>query len=194
MKSTVEAPGHYNPCHADLMSAPKPRKPAAGVLVAPVTVLGPRRSWPCRHRLALLATVVAVVLIGTVVIAAALQASAEQMCGSLVCAVVPAANPGGEPQPGLVVLLHGSGGDEFDLLDVGSAVSPPDHMIVSLRAPLPFGFDQGGYRWFEGSSGDPAPIALDASLGTSCDRIFESIEAAIAEYGVDRDRVLLLGF
>ena len=47
------------------------------------------------------------------------------------------------------------GGDEYDLLDLGSSLAPPDYAISSLRGPLDFGFGQGGYRWFEGKTLPP---------------------------------------
>jgi predicted esterase len=68
------------------------------------------------------------------------------------------ADGGSSTTPGLLVLLHGSGGDEYDLIDVGREVAPRGYLIASLRAPLEWSW--GGYRWFRGSSTDPDPKAL----------------------------------
>jgi predicted esterase len=40
-------------------------------------------------------------------------------------------------------LLHGSGGDEYDLLETGRVVAPRDYMIASLRAPMARNYDRG---------------------------------------------------
>ena len=45
--------------------------------------------------------------------------------------------------PGSFCLLHGSGGDEYDLLETGRVVAPRDYMIASLRAPMARNYDRG---------------------------------------------------
>ncbi|KAB1188341.1 MULTISPECIES: alpha/beta hydrolase [Haloferax] len=92
-----------------------------------------------------------------------------------------------------VVLLHGRGSNEQDLLSLTQHF--PDHLhVVSLRAPDRL---QGGYTWYE----------LDLSAGglhqsqphteqfeRSRELVRESIDAAISEYGLGPDRIGLLGF
>ncbi|WP_411968621.1 alpha/beta hydrolase [Haloferax sp. YSSS75] len=92
-----------------------------------------------------------------------------------------------------VVLLHGRGSNEQDLLQLSREF--PDHLhVVSLRAPDPL---QGGYTWYE----------LDLSAGglhksqphteqfeRSRELVRESIAAARDEYGLDAERIGLLGF
>ena len=99
---------------------------------------------------------------------------------------------GDGPAPAVVV-LHGRGADEEDLLPVAAEL-PDELRVVSLRAPDPL---QGGYTWYE----------LDLSAGglessqpdlddfrRSLDLIVESVDAAVDAYGLDPDRIGLLGF
>ena len=95
-----------------------------------------------------------------------------------------------EPTDRMVVVLHGRGADEQDLLPVAREL-PPAH-VVSLRAPDPMG---PGYTWYE----------LDLSAGglhrsqpdpddfrRSLDLVSDSVSAARAAYGPES--VGLLGF
>jgi phospholipase/carboxylesterase len=97
-----------------------------------------------------------------------------------------------EPAPAVFV-LHGRGADEEDLLPVAAEL-PDDHHVVSLRAPDPL---QGGYTWYEldlsaGGLESSQPDAED--FRRSLDLIVESVEAATDAYGLDADRIGLLGF
>ncbi|QSG01921.1 alpha/beta hydrolase [Natranaeroarchaeum sulfidigenes] len=96
------------------------------------------------------------------------------------------------PHPAVVV-LHGRGANETDLLPIAQRL-PDELFVLSLRAPDPL---QGGYTWYElDLSGgglhqsQPHPEQFRRSL----DLIEESIDAAIEEYDLDDDRVGLLGF
>jgi phospholipase/carboxylesterase len=92
-----------------------------------------------------------------------------------------------------VVLLHGRGSNEEDLLQLTQHF--PDHLhVVSFRAPDRL---QGGYTWYEldlsaGGLHQSQPHA--AEFERSLNLVRESIEAASAEYGLDEDRIGLLGF
>lgn len=105
--------------------------------------------------------------------------------------VPPTDGPAG-PAPAVIV-MHGRGADEQDLLPVARNL-PGALATVSLRAPDPL---MGGYTWYE----------LDLSAGglhqsqpdldgfrRSLDRVAESISAAIEGYDLDPDRIGLLGF
>ena len=97
-----------------------------------------------------------------------------------------------EPAPAVFV-LHGRGADEEDLLPVAAEL-PDGHHVVSLRAPDPL---QGGYTWYEldlsaGGLESSQPDADD--FRRSLDLIVESVEAAADAYGLDADRIGLLGF
>lgn len=89
--------------------------------------------------------------------------------------------------PGLLLLLHGSGDNEHGLLEFGKLIAPSGYTVVSLRAPVFLGggytdaggaVHEGAYAWFEGASARPAPIALESTIGNSCDSIFQFIEAS----------------
>lgn len=96
------------------------------------------------------------------------------------------------PAPAVVV-LHGRGADEEDLLPVARQL-PDELHVVSLRAPDRL---MSGYTWYE----------LDTSAGglhqsqphaeeyrRSLDLVSESVESAIEAYDLDADRLGLLGF
>lgn len=95
-----------------------------------------------------------------------------------------------EPTDRLVVVLHGRGANEQDLLPVAREL-PPAH-VVSLRAPDAMG---PGYTWYELdlSGGGLHQSQPDADeFRRSLDLVTESIAAAREAYGADS--VGLLGF
>ena len=76
----------------------------------------------------------------------------------------------GRPPP-LVVLLHGTGADEHDLLDAGEELQQAfggELAIASLRAPLSLGY--GGFAWFEGYSFAPERRALEHTVRGAAQR------------------------
>jgi len=87
----------------------------------------------------------------------------------------------------LVVLLHGRGADENDLIDLANDL-PRGFGCVSIRGPLEL--PEGGYRWFE-DRGVARPVAK--SLRAAVDGVRAWVDGpATAEY--DRTRTFLLGF
>ncbi|WP_144920194.1 alpha/beta hydrolase [Halorubrum salsamenti] len=97
-----------------------------------------------------------------------------------------------EPAPAVFV-LHGRGADEKDLLPVARHL-PDELHVVSLRAPDPL---QGGYTWYEldlSAGGLEASQPDAAEFRRSLDLVVESVEAAVESYGLDPDRLGLLGF
>jgi len=97
-----------------------------------------------------------------------------------------------EPAPAVFV-LHGRGADEEDLLPVAQRLPDGLH-VVSLRAPDPL---QGGYTWYDldlsaGGLESSQPDAAD--FRRSLDLVTESVDAAVESYGLDPDRLGLLGF
>lgn len=94
--------------------------------------------------------------------------------------------------PPAVIVLHGRGADEQDLLPVAEAL-PDELATVSLRAPDPV---DSGYRWYEidASEGLQSSQPHPEQYRQSLDLAGESIEAAIDEYGLDPDQIGLLGF
>lgn len=91
------------------------------------------------------------------------------------------------PSTPLLILLHGRGADEHDLIDLASEL-PAHFAYVSLRAPLELA--GAGYRWFEDRGpGRPVPESLQSAVA--------GIRAwadgpALAEYA--RERTFVLGF
>ncbi len=92
-----------------------------------------------------------------------------------------------------VVLVHGRGADEHDLLPIARGL-PDDLHVLSVRAPDRL---RGGYTWYDLDmpGGDlhrsqPDPKGFRRSL----DLLDEFVERAIEEYDIDPGRIGLLGF
>ena len=97
-----------------------------------------------------------------------------------------------EPSPAVFV-LHGRGANERDLLPLARELA--DELgVVSFRAPDRAG---PGFSWYEFdlSGGDlHSSQPVEADFRRSLDLVSESISAAVDAYGLDSDRVGLLGF
>ena len=90
------------------------------------------------------------------------------------------------PVPGLLV-LHGRGADEGDLLGLATELDPR-LLIVSARAPFPLG---PGFHWYDLLAiGRPEP----ASFGRSRDLLGRFLGEIVEGYGIDPERLFLLGF
>ncbi len=93
-----------------------------------------------------------------------------------------------------VVLLHGRGTNERDLLPLGDRL--PDELdVVAARAPDAMGPDS--YTWYEldlsaGGLHESQPDAEE--FRRSLDRVHEFVDGAVDAYDLDPDRVGLLGF
>ena len=92
----------------------------------------------------------------------------------------------------LLVLLHGRGADAHDLLPLAHELGRDDLLVVSPQAPYalpgPFGM---GYAWYDMRDlDDPEPTTFEPSLA----RLREFLDAVVAGYPVDLERVFLLGF
>lgn len=106
--------------------------------------------------------------------------------------VPPAAADPPEPAPAALV-LHGRGADEEDLLPVARRL-PDSHHVLSLRAPDRLG---PGYTWYDldlsgGGLDESQPDA--EGFRRSLDLIGAAADAAPDAYGVDPDRIGLVGF
>lgn len=102
----------------------------------------------------------------------------------------PETNDGPAPA---VVLLHGRGADERDLLPIASELPEGLH-VLSVRAPDRL---HGGYTWYEldmpgGDLHSSQPHAEE--FRRSLDLLHEFVEWAIEEYELDPDRIGLFGF
>lgn len=94
-----------------------------------------------------------------------------------------------EPGPGdaTLLLLHGTGGDENDLIPLARAVAP-DAPILSPRGQV---LENGMPRFFK-RHGMGLFDVEDLALRT--DALAGFLETAAANYGIDLDRVVALGY
>ena len=95
------------------------------------------------------------------------------------------------PQPPLVVLLHGYGSNEEDLLQL-APYFPDQCRIVSFRAP--FLLMPGANCWYELDFGSHGIRADIGQAQQSLTVLSESISAAIAAYATDPERTFVVGF
>lgn len=102
--------------------------------------------------------------------------------------VVPPRSP--SPSPPLLVLLHGIGADEEDLLPLAPLLDPR-FLVISARAPHP---EPPGYRWYAVDWSAVPPRADPAEIIASREVLARFVEEAVAAQGVEPSRVFLLGF
>jgi phospholipase/carboxylesterase len=111
----------------------------------------------------------------------------EPIKTTLVHKILPSSAPQAEQQPALI-LLHGRGTDEDDLLGLAGYLDPR-FFIVSARAPFPF--PNGGFAWYQILEvGTPDPQQFDESYR----RLSQFVEDVKVKYPVDPGSVFLLGF
>lgn len=96
----------------------------------------------------------------------------------------------GDPPHPVLLLLHGRGTDETDLLPLASALDPR-LLVVTARAPFPFPW--GGYAWYDL---DPRGVGYPnrQSLETSINLISSLLTTITEQHPVDPARVYLGGF
>jgi phospholipase/carboxylesterase len=88
--------------------------------------------------------------------------------------------------PPLILLLHGSGADERDMIGLWAQL-PGQFVVVSPRAPFS---DGGGYRWYRKLDGKVRTGDLDLSRKI----IDVLVESAIQRFDADPGKVFLAGF
>lgn len=86
-----------------------------------------------------------------------------------------------------LLLLHGTGADEHDLLHLGQALDP----TASLLSPRGMYLEGGMNRFFERY---PDGTFNEASIDEGVEELAGFIGAAIAEYGVDSANIFAVGF
>jgi phospholipase/carboxylesterase len=88
-----------------------------------------------------------------------------------------------------LVLLHGRGADEEDLLGLSSSLDKR-FLILSVRAPYPFEYS-GGFTWYDiDEVGTPEP----AMFKSSYDKLSSFVSDALAHYPIDKKHLYLFGF
>lgn len=101
--------------------------------------------------------------------------------------VRPAAAAAG-PHPGLV-LFHGLGSSEGDLMLLGSQIDPRV-FVVSARAPLPYRW--GGYMWYDVEREGPA--LGGKSITSTLSLLDRFLDEVVETYGIDPGRLYTGGF
>jgi phospholipase/carboxylesterase len=88
-----------------------------------------------------------------------------------------------------LILLHGRGADEEDLLGIVPMLDER-FLVISPRAPYVFPAG-GGYTWYDiVNIGDPDP----AMFVDSCNRLTQFVDDVLAGYPADPSRLFLFGF
>lgn len=109
---------------------------------------------------------------------------------SFVERTVPARQPSAGLPP-LLVMLHGIGADENDLLPLARAFDPR-LVVVSVRAPRRY---HVGYSWFHIDFRPDGTVVPDvAQARATLADLVRWLDAAPARLGADASRVFLLGF
>ncbi len=109
---------------------------------------------------------------------------------SLVHLVRAPAISGDSPAP-LLVLLHGVGSNERDLLDLADYLDGR-FFVISIRAPNPLGPDAFG--WYPVNWTADGPIGDTQKAEASRQAILRFLPEAVAAYDLDARRVFLMGF
>lgn len=95
------------------------------------------------------------------------------------------------PTPPLLLLLHGVGSHEADLMGLAPSLDPRFH-IVSARAPIVLG--PGAYAWFHVEFTSTGPVIIPEEAEASRLTLLHFIAELVEGYGLDATRVYLLGF
>lgn len=99
------------------------------------------------------------------------------------------ARTGAAPHPALL-LLHGRGTNEADLLGLGPQL---DDRLFTVSARAPFQFPWGGYAWYDL---DPSGVGYpdNRSLRESLDLLRRFIDGMVTAFPIDPARVYVAGF
>ena len=106
---------------------------------------------------------------------------------SLYSIIAPLNDDSSKPHPALI-LLHGRGTDENDLLGLTPYLDPR-FLIASVRAPYKYPY--GGYTWFD--LDDDGTIRSDQLL-QSHNAFFKWLDEFQRTHAVDDERIFLFGF
>jgi phospholipase/carboxylesterase len=93
--------------------------------------------------------------------------------------------------PPLLVLLHGLGSNEQDLMGFAPMIDPR-WTIVAIRAPITYGW--GGYAWFDIDLSSGSAIANEDQARASRDALIDYLKDLPKELGTDPTRTTLGGF
>ncbi len=94
-------------------------------------------------------------------------------------------------QPPVLVLLHGVGSNEHDLMGLADALDPR-FLVISARAPITLG--PGSYGWYHVEFTANGLFIDEAEAEDARVLLLRFLREALAAYPVDPARVYLLGF
>jgi phospholipase/carboxylesterase len=87
-----------------------------------------------------------------------------------------------------LIMLHGRGADEEDLLGLSSSL---DERLLCISARAPFDYPYGGYTWYDiGQVGVPLPGMFDDSYA----KLVTFVDDVLRKYPVDPAHLYLFGF
>lgn len=87
-----------------------------------------------------------------------------------------------------MILLHGRGSDEEDLLGIAPMLDQR-FLVISVRAP--YQFPNGGFTWYDLEQGGPPDLSM---FNESYRKLSVFLDDVIAGYPIDPSRVILFGF
>ncbi|MDF9797287.1 phospholipase/carboxylesterase [Catalinimonas alkaloidigena] len=96
-----------------------------------------------------------------------------------------------DKNPPMLVLLHGLGSNEQDLFSFAPLLDPK-YLILSVQAPISYGF--GGYAWFNIDLTSGIPSANIQQVMHARRQLHSFMNEAIATYQPDLDQIYLCGF
>lgn len=91
----------------------------------------------------------------------------------------------------LLVLLHGVGGNEGNLAELGEPMSP-DTLVVFPRGPLALG--PGRHAWFRVTFGSMGPRIVPSEAEASRITLIRFVAQLQAAFGVATERTVIAGF
>lgn len=95
------------------------------------------------------------------------------------------------PAPPLLLLLHGVGSHEGDLMGLAPALDPRFY-VVSARAPITLA--PGAYAWFHVEFAPTGPVIDPQEAEASRITLLRFIDEVTQHYRVDASQIYLLGF
>ena len=100
-----------------------------------------------------------------------------------------------QPQPAkpkaLVVLLHGVGGSETNLVDLADAISS-DTLVVMPRGPITLG--AGQYGWFRVNFTSAGPVIVETEAEQSRQTLVRFVEQLQSVHGIAPQKTVIAGF
>lgn len=109
---------------------------------------------------------------------------------SLAHRILPPTHTTNGPPP-LLLLLHGVGSNENDLMALASHLAPR-FFVISARAPLPLG--PGAYGWYRVQFTPEGLVYDSAEAERGWHAVERFIGEAVTAYGLDPTAVFLMGF